>query len=298
MPTAPRQIIPGRSYLLTRCCSERRFLLKPSGLINAIVLYALAHYASRHGILVHGFCVLSNHYHLVATDVRGVLPDFLRDLNGVLARAVNQARGRSDGFWERESYSAVRLVDPEDMLRKLVYTLANPVQAGLISRASEWPGLWSDPDDIGGRPLKARRPEGFFDDEGDMPEKVELQLVPPLPFEGDPAFHENLVQGLREAEALATAKLKEEGRSFLGLAGILSQSIYACPAQTPRFELNPRVACVRKWKRIETLLRLKEFVQAYKEALAAWRSGVRDVLFPPGTWHMRVVHAARCASYG
>src|SRR5512146_1706518 len=92
MPTAPRQIIPGRSYLLTRCCSERRFLLKPSGLINAIVLYALAHYASRHGILVHGFCVLSNHYHLVATDVRGVLPDFLRDLNGVLARAVNQAR--------------------------------------------------------------------------------------------------------------------------------------------------------------------------------------------------------------
>jgi hypothetical protein len=55
------------------------------------------------------------------------------------------------------------------------------------------------------------------------------------------------------------------------------------------------VACRAKWKRIEALQRLAEFGRAYREALAAWRGGVRDVVFPEGTWLMRVLHAVPCA---
>jgi len=39
---------------------------------------------------------------------------------------------------------------------------------------------------------------------------------------------------------------------------------------------------------------LRAFRAAYREAFEAWRQGVREVVFPFGTWLMRVVHGARC----
>jgi hypothetical protein len=297
--TAPRQIFMGTTWLLTRRCSERRFFLKPSKRSRDVFLYALALYAQRDRVLVHAFTVMSNHYHATVTDTLGALPDFARDFHTLVARAMNWSNGRSEGFWDRDSYSAVRLVGAEDVLAKMVYVLANPVEAGLVRRASDWPGLWSDPRFIGGKPIKIRRPKGFFDDEGDLPAVVELQLVPPPAYRDHASFVDLLRAALAEAEQLAAARIETEGRSFLGVAGVLFQSVESRPGtREPLGGLKPRVACRNKWRRIETLQRLKEFVAAYKAALVAWRSGVRDALFPPGTWHMRVVHGACCVDYG
>lgn len=297
--TVPRQILPGTTIMLSRRCSERRFFLKPSRRSREIFLYALALYARRYRIAVHGFCVLSNHLHLVITDVCGNLPDFARDFHALVARATNCAIGRVESFWDRDSYSAVRLETPDDALRKLVYVLANPVAAGLVRRATDWPGVWSAPHLIGSGPTTIQRPKGFFDDDGNLPEAVELRIVPPPGFEDAPAFIDLLRDELAAAERSAVARVEAEGRSFLGLAGILSQDTESRPASfEPLGQLNPRVACRAKWKRIEALQRMKEFVSAYKEALAAWRSGMREVLFPEGAWHMRVMHSARCAASG
>lgn len=301
--TAPRQIFKDTTWLLSRRCSERRLFLRPSKRTKDIFLYALALYAQRYRIQLHAFCCMSNHHHLSLTDTLGVLPDFARDFHALVARAMNCSLGRGESFWDCECYSAVRLVEAGDVLRKMVYVLANPVEAGLVRRASDWPGLWSDPRLIGGKPLKVRRPAGFFDEKGNMPDVVELQLVPPPGIKEHATFVEFLLESLAEAEQRATQRIEGEGRSFLGVAGVLSQNVDSRPASCPaswgqRRQLKPRVACVDKWKRIETLQRLKEFVSAYKAALAAWRSGARDALFPPGTWHMRVVHGACCAGYG
>lgn len=59
--TAPRQILPGTTYMVTRRCSERRFFLRPSALTTAIFRYLLAVAASRYNVLVHAYCVMSNH---------------------------------------------------------------------------------------------------------------------------------------------------------------------------------------------------------------------------------------------
>jgi hypothetical protein len=297
--TAPRQIFVGTTWLLSRRCSERRLFLRPSKRARHIYLYSLALYAQRYRIQVHAFCVMSNHHHLSVTDTLGVLPDFTRDFHALVARAMNFSLGRAESFWDCESYSAVRLIGADDVLRKMVYVLANPVEGGLVRRASDWPGPWSDPRLIGGKPLKIRRPKGFFDEKGSMPDVVELQLVPPPAFMAHPSFVELLRESLSDAEQVAIARIEGEGRSFLGIAGVLSQSVDSRPASwAERFRLKPRVACGDKWKRIETLQRLSEFVSVYRAALAAWRSGARDALFPPGTWHMRVIHGACCADYG
>lgn len=297
--TPVRQVIRGTTQLVTRCCSERRFFLKPSARTEAIFLYALALAATRYGILVHAYCVLSNHYHLLLTDRLGRLPDFQRDLNSLIAKATNAALRRWDGFWERKSYSAVALVGSADVFDKLVYVLANPVAAGLVRRAAEWPGHWSDPRRIGAGPVAIQRPKGYFDEEGDMPASVEFELTPPPGFENDPGFVDRLLASLRDAEDAAAAKLVEEGRSFMGATAVRAQSFFARPAPgEPRRVLSPHLACRNKWKRIEALQRLVEFRDAYRHALAAWRNGMRDVLFPPGTWQMRVLHGAFVAGAG
>jgi REP element-mobilizing transposase RayT len=297
--TAPRQVLKGTTYLVTRRCSERRFFLRPSRKTDAIFRYVLAVAANRYDIQVHAFCVLSNHFHLVVTDPHARLPEFHRYLDGLVARAVNCSLGRWETFWDPDSYSAVRLETEDAVFEKLVYVLANPVAAGLVRRGREWPGLWSEPDLIGGTPIVAERPTEFFRKFGPMPASATLQLRRPPGFEADTAFAENLSKNLRDAEDRAAAALENEGRSFLGPARVLSQKPYARPAPgEPRRGLNPRVGCRAKWKRIEALQRLREFASAYKEALDAWRAGVRDALFPPGTWLMRVQHAALCQACG
>ncbi|WP_242393022.1 hypothetical protein [Anaeromyxobacter oryzisoli] len=243
--------------------------------------------------------MLSNHVHLVVTDPLARLPDFHRYLDGLTARAMNCLLGRWDGFWERDTYSAVRLETPEAVIEKMVYVLANPVAAGLVRRGQQWPGLWSSPSLVGGAPIVAERPAGFFRKLGRMPASATLQLKRPPGFETDAAFAERLSEKLREAEDHAATELEAQGRSFLGAPRVLAQKPYARPAPSePRRKLNPRVACRTKWKRIEALQRLEEFGRAYQAALESWRAGVRDVIFPLGTWLMRVQHAARCQAYG
>jgi REP element-mobilizing transposase RayT len=295
--TAPRQVLPGSTYLVTRRCSERRFFLRPSQTVNDIFRYVLAVAAERYGILLHAFCVLSNHYHLVVTDPHARLPEFHRYLDGLVARATNCCLGRWESFWDPDSYSAVRLETASDILDKMVYVLANPAAAGLVRHGSEWPGLWSDPRLIGGSPLAVERPKEFFRERGPMPPSAQLQLSPPPGFESDESLVRALRQQLGEAEDRAAAELAGEGRSVLGAARVLAQKPHSRPAPgEPRRALSPRLACRNKWGRIEALLRLTEFVRGYRDALRAWRAGVRDVLFPPGTWLMRVQHDARCAA--
>ena len=38
----PRQILPGSTYLITRRCTQRQFLLKPSPLTNQVIAYCYA----------------------------------------------------------------------------------------------------------------------------------------------------------------------------------------------------------------------------------------------------------------
>ena len=297
--TAVRQVLHGTTYLVSRRCWERRFFLRPSKTTNAIFRYVLAVAAERYAIRIHAFCVLSNHFHLVLTDPHARLPEFHRDLDGLVARAANCSLGRWDGFWERNSYSAVRLENAEAVLEKMVYVLANPVAAGLVRRGSEWPGLWSDPSLVRGEPVSVERPKGFFRTDGPLPAMAKLELGPPPGFETDESFVETLLDRLRHAEDRAAAELAARGRSFLGVARILAQNPNARPPSgEPRRALSPRVACRNKWKRIEALLRLADFRRGYRDALAAWKAGVRDAVFPAGTWLMRVQHQVRCAAPG
>ena len=297
--TAPRQILAGSSYLVTRRCAQRQFLLKPSAAVNAIFKFVLAVAAARYGILVHAYCVLSNHFHLVVTDPRAQLPRFEQFLDSVVARALNALYGRAENLWATSSYSAVRLETPRDLLDKMVYTLANPVAAGLVAHGRDWPGLWSAPGRIGGEAEVVERPDFFFKPDGTMPETAPLRLVLPPGFTGAEAFRRELIAALDERERTIAQERRKNGKPFLGVRRVLAQRHTDHPGQAKaKRGMNPRVAARDKWKRIEALGRLVSFLADYRAALAKLRAGVRDVVFPAGTYQLRVAFGVSCASAG
>jgi REP element-mobilizing transposase RayT len=289
--------LPGTTYLVTRRCSERRFFLRPGPAVNEIFLYVLAVAARRYGILVHACCVLSNHAHLVVTDVEGRLPAFMQYLDSLVARAVNASLGRFEGFWASDgSYSAVVPIAPSDVIAKIAYVLANPVAAGLVRRGLEWPGVWTAPDQIGGAKLIARRPKAFFDPKGYMPEVAELELTVPSGFASAEEFGVLLRNELRALEERYQRDAAGEGRPFLGATRVRAQSPFSRPPSgEPRFGLKPRIAARDKWRRTEALQHLKTFLCSYREARLARRAGLPDVLFPAGTYHLRLMHGVQCA---
>lgn len=296
--SSPRQVLPGSVYLVTRRCAQRQFLLQPTPAAISVFLYVLAVAARRYGIDVHAFCVLSNHYHLVVTDPRAQLPAFQQFLDALVARALNASLGRWEAFWAPNTYSAVMLSSAPDIVEKVAYVLANPVTAGLVATGSVWPGLWSSPERIGGERFVARRPKEFFDPNGPLPEEVELQLTVPNGCGSADDFRRAVHEALDAREARARATWTARG-GFAGVRRVLAQKPTARSASTePHRRLNPRIAARDKWKRIEVLERLREFLDAYRAAWVARRAGQPNVVFPAGTYLLRVAHGVACAASG
>lgn len=289
-------MLPGTTYLVTRRCAQRQFLLKPSPATNAIFLYVLAVASLKFGVQVHAFVVLSNHFHAIVSDPDARLPAFEQYLDSLVARAVNASLGRREAFWAPSSYSAVRLLEPGDVIDKTAYVLANPVAAGLVRTGREWPGLWSAPEQIGGDRILVRRPRFFFREKGPMPEIVELELSVPPGFDSPAEFRDRVAEALTIRERDAVRAADSEGRRFLGVRRVLAQRPAGQPAmEESRRGLSPRIAGRDKWKRIEALARLVDFLRAYRAAWHQMRLGVRDVVFPHGTYWLRVAHGVACA---
>jgi REP element-mobilizing transposase RayT len=298
--TAPRQVLPGKTWLVTRRCSERRRFLTPSATVNEIFLFVLGVAARRFGVEVHAFCVMSNHYHLLVTDRRALLPAFVQYLNAFVARAVNASLGRWEGFWAaRVAFSGVSNSTRTDVVRKAAYILANPVAAGLVKHGREWPGLWTGPEQLGTAVLSARRPAKFFRAKGPTPKSIELALTPPPGFASAQEFQEAVAREVHRLEERARRAFAAKGRRFLGRTQVLAQDPLTAPAGTePRRNLNPRIAALDAVERIDAIARLKRFVREYRVALAKLRAGIRDVVFPAGTYRLRVELGVVCAAAG
>jgi putative transposase len=299
--TAPRQVLPGTTYLVTRRCSQRQFLLRPSKRTNQIFGYLLAIAATRFRIEVHAFCVMSNHVHLVVTDTDARLPAFSQFLDSLVARTMNALLARWEHFWGPSSYSAVALQARSDVVDKVAYVLANPVAAGLVRRGRLWPGSWSAPERMGADALEFERPEKFFRKQGAtaLPERARLDLVIPRGFDSPEDFRRRVSEALEVREQIAEVNLAAQGRGFLGAKGVLRQLPFGRPVLVePRRGIKPRVAGRDKWRRIEALRHLVEFLGEYRRAFEAWRRGSASVVFPAGTYLMRVLHGASCESPG
>jgi REP element-mobilizing transposase RayT len=289
-------VTPGSTYLITRRCYQRTFRLRPSKRTRDIMLYCLARAARVTGVVVHAVCVMSNHHHLVVTDVSGVLPDFLRELHRSSAKALNASQGQWENLWSAEQTNAVKLGDDDDVIEKMAYVITNPVDSGLVASPEEWPGvnLWGD------KELRATRPDQYFDPMGTAPEAEVLAVASPPLSVGTSYevadWRRRLTRAIARRVAEAHRLMAAAGLQFLGASGVLAQSfVQRARSYEVKRARVPQVAAKDRELRADMLRAIRVFQGAYRAALDAWRNGVRSVVFPFGTWWFRVHHAARIA---
>ncbi len=288
------------TYLITRRCTQRQFWLLPCEQINQIVRYCAAYAAKAYGIQIHALCVVSNHWHGVLSDPEAQLPRFLHWFHLYVAKCVNAHHGRWENLWSTEQTSAVILTDDQDVLDKIAYCLANPVAAGLVREGTSWPGVRTKPHEVSGAEWEIARPSVLFRKNGPMPKTVILRLVRPAvcPELSDEELAARIDELVLEAEARARREHDEAGRSFLGLKGLARQKPWQRPSSAEqRRERSPGLSAKSSLLRRRMLAWLERFVKGHEESRRAWQAGMREVVFPAGTYAMRVFHGARCAPY-
>lgn len=95
-----------------------------------------------HGWIVHAYCLMTTHYHLVVETSRVELSRGAHLLNGRYAIVFNRRHGRYGHLFADRF--GVRVIESEDYLfDACAYVVLNPVQAGLCLRTEDWPWSYS-----------------------------------------------------------------------------------------------------------------------------------------------------------
>lgn len=94
----------------------------------------------RYGLRIWAYCLMPNHVHLIAwPEVAESMSRALQWIHAQYARAVNRRREWTGHLWQQRYYSAP--MDWQQVPWAMRYVLRNPVRAGLVERAVDWP--WS-----------------------------------------------------------------------------------------------------------------------------------------------------------
>jgi REP element-mobilizing transposase RayT len=94
----------------------------------------------RHGWGVHGYCLMTNHYHLLLETPHPNIGEGMRWFNTLYSHRFNQAHGRVGHLFQRRY--ADGYISDEAHLREVVrYVPLNPVRAGMCKRPEEY--QWS-----------------------------------------------------------------------------------------------------------------------------------------------------------
>lgn len=286
--TAPREMIPGRSYILTRRCTQRQFLLQPDEEVVEIFLYCLGEAALRFNISLFGWLAMSNHDHLSLRDNEGNLPEFTAHFHKLVSKALNDHWGRKENLWAAEQTNVVYTVEPHDQFDKLIYILTNPVAADLVDRAHDWPGASSLPLHLSGRTITVKRPQ-FFRADGPMPDEVTLTVerLEGFDYLSDEQWAEEIRGAVQRVEDTARAARQAKNVRVLGRKGVRRAKHTDTPSTVEeKRKLRPRLACRNIERRRIELDAMKTFQLRHRDAREQWCAGDRTVPFPFGTYRM------------
>ena len=140
MARLPRLSVPGHPHHVIQRGNNRQPIFQTDA-DRLLFLELLRESAAAHGLAVHAYVLMPNHFHLLATPaVEGALSRSLQALGRRYVRQFNQAHGRSGTLWEGR-FRAALLQAERYLLPCMVYLDLNPVRAGLVAQAQDYP--WS-----------------------------------------------------------------------------------------------------------------------------------------------------------
>ena len=126
--------------VLDRAESAYRWLEQPE--IAEIFVEAM-HHRDGQEYTLHAFTLMPTHAHMLVTPLPSgesfrMLHVILQSLKGYTAFKANRLLGRKGAFWHGESYDHF-VRDGDEQARIVHYIRQNPVKAGLVQKAEDWP---------------------------------------------------------------------------------------------------------------------------------------------------------------
>ncbi len=107
---------------------------------RAAFLEAVAAGASRYGFIIHAYCLMDNHYHLLVETPKANLSLGMQRINGEYTQGFNR-RHRRCGHLFQGRFKAVLVQKESYLLEVCRYVVLNPVRAKMVERAGDW--WWS-----------------------------------------------------------------------------------------------------------------------------------------------------------
>jgi putative transposase len=107
---------------------------------RAAWLVVIGDVCARFNWIVHAYCQMTNHYHLLVETVDGNLSKGMRQLNGVYTQRFNRRHGMVGHLFQGR-YKAILIQKDAYLLELTRYVVLNPLRARMVSRLEDWP--WS-----------------------------------------------------------------------------------------------------------------------------------------------------------
>lgn len=136
MARLARVVAVGVPHHVTQRGNARQFILASDADRNAY-LGLLRQSITLHGVDLIGYCLMSNHVHLIAVPEKAEgLGLALKNAHGRYAAYWNASHHSTGHVWQGRYYSCP--LDEPHSWEALRYTELNPVRAGMVDTAASW----------------------------------------------------------------------------------------------------------------------------------------------------------------
>jgi putative transposase len=138
MPRARAILQSEFPYHITGRCINREWFTLSKEQVWHIFCAELTRIVHDHGLLVHSFVLMSNHFHLIASTPNANVSICMMNLMRRTSRRITRSGCRINETYAGRHYKCV-LASTSYFLNAYKYNYRNPVEAGLCARVEDYP---------------------------------------------------------------------------------------------------------------------------------------------------------------
>jgi putative transposase len=248
---------------ITTRTSGGRLLLRPSDELNRRIKSVIGRALDLYPLSLHAFVFMSNHWHALLSVLDAErLAQFLRHVNGNVAKAVNDLVGWEGPVWAHRT-RAITVVDDEAADERYRYILAHGAKEGLVASPLDWPGVSSARALALGEPLTGQWRRGAARGLEDHLHPIELTPLPSW------TGLSSVQRRARTASMVHDIETATAGRPVIGADLVRRQD----PLDRVALERTPAPIA-----HAASASALSAFVQARRSFLGGYRAAARTLL--------------------
>ena len=136
MPTRLRVDLAGYHHVINR--GVNRSVVFNSFVDKEMFLQIINKSANIHKVVLHDYCIMDNHYHLLIETCKENISTFMRIVNANYAMYYNKKYKRSGHLWQNR-YKSKYITSEEYLYTLIRYIEYNPIEANISDKVAKYP---------------------------------------------------------------------------------------------------------------------------------------------------------------